>query len=774
LLVRTGAARSEAKRRRPPDLTLFRRLFTRAIRARGRPAATLGAVLRRLASFCYRRRRLVVAAWIVAVVGLSFVAGSVGDDFSEGFSVKGTESSDAQDLLHASFPERAGDSGQLVIQAPSGVTDPAVQQRVEDALAEIERVPDVSGTTSPYSPEGARQVAPNGRIAYADIQFDKRAGEVHQATAERIIAIAHAGRQVDGATFELGGRMFQIGSFGGSSELIGLAAAILILLIAFGSVLAMGLPIFTAILGIGAGFAVVELLSNVMVMPEFTTQLAAMIGLGVGIDYALFIVTRYRQGLQDGLDPERSVMLALDTAGRAVLFAGATVVISLCGLFLMGVDFIRGLGAGAASTVLLMMIASVTFVPALLGFCGTNIDKLSIPGLHRRENATRESMWFRWSRIVQRRPWAAFFAGLAILLLLAVPFLSLRLGFSDTGNGPTTDTTRRAYDLLSEGFGPGFNGPLVVAARTPQGAASLDQLAERLGTTPGVARVSPVVANADGTAAVIQVIPTTSPQSEATVTTIDRIRGTVIPPVIRGTGATVFVGGITASGSDVSDTLASRLPLFIGAVLAFSFILLLCVFRSVLVPVKAVVMNLLSIAAAYGVVVAIFQWGWLGGPLGIKGTGPIEPFVPMMLFAIVFGLSMDYEVFLLSRIREEYDRTGDNALAVADGLAATARVITAAAAIMIMVFASFVLGDERVIKLFGLGLASAIFIDATLVRVVLVPATMELLGDRNWWFPRWLEWIPQLHVEADPDLEAELLELQEAREQATAAAVGSD
>jgi len=752
-------------RRRAPSVRALK------IRARIVAARVLSSprsvLLRRLATFCYRRRRLVIALWVVGVIGLTAIAGSVGDNFSEGFSVKGTESARAQELLKATFTERAGDIGQLVIRARGGVKDPAVQQRVERALAAIERVPHVSGTTSPYSPEGARQVSADGTIAYAQIQFDKRSGEVPEATAQRIIDLVGPGTTVDGAQLEVGGRMFVIGTFGGSSEAIGLLAAIIILLIAFGSVLAMGLPIFTAMVGLGGGFAIVGLLSNVMVMPTFTTQLAAMIGLGVGIDYALFIVTRYRQGLHDGLNPERAVVLALDTAGRAVLFAGATVVVSLGGLFLMGVDFIRGLGAGAASTVLLMMLASVTFVPALLGFTGANIDKFSIPGLHRRESTNRESMWFRWSRVVQRRPWTAAIAGLSVLVILAVPFLSLRLGFSDTGNNPSTDTTRRAYDLLSEGFGPGFNGPLVLAARTPDGAASLDALVKRLGSTPGVARVSPVVASSDGKAAVIQVIPATSPQSERTVELIDRLRSDVIPAAVRGTRTQVEIGGITASGVDVSDTLASRLPLFIGAVLAFSFILLLVVFRSVLVPVKAVVMNLLSIAAAYGVVVAIFQWGWFGGLLGIKGTGPIEPFVPMMLFAIVFGLSMDYEVFLLSRVREEYDRTGDNALAVADGLAATARVITAAAAIMVCVFGSFVLGDLRVLKLFGLGLASAILIDATLVRIVLVPATMELLGDRNWWFPRWLAWIPEVHVEAKPDLEAELLEFEQEHVPAT-------
>jgi len=721
-------------------------------------------MLRRLASFSYHRRGWVVLGWVLAIVGLTLLARGIGDDYAEGFDIKGTEAAHARDLLERVFPERAGDSGELVVIAPGGIDQPRVRRRVEKVIARIETLPEIGGVTSPYEPQGARQVAPGKRVAYADIQFETRAQDVPEATADEIQQLAAVGKRLDGATLETGGRMFQPMQFGGATEAFGLLAAVIILLFAFGSVLAMGLPIFTAIAGIACAFAIVELLSHTMVMPNATTQLAAMIGLGVGIDYALLIVTRYRQGLHDGLDPRRSVELAIDTAGRSVLFAGATVVISLGGLFLMGVDFIRGLGTGAAVAVLVVMVASVTLVPALLGFTGRNIDKLHIPGLHRGEGGTRQSVWFRWSRVVQHRPWTAALTGLAVLVLLAVPFLSLRVGFSDTGSNPTTDSTRRAYDLLSSGFGPGFNGPLVIAARTPAGPEALTALAARLPSVPGVAQASPVIPNEAATAAVIQVIPTSSPQSAATTRLLERLRDDVIPTAVRATNAEVFVGGITAAGNDVSDTLSSRLPVFIGGVLALSFLLLLVVFRSVLVPAKAVLMNLLSIAAAYGVVVAVFQWGWVSGPLGIHGTGPIEPFVPMMLFAIVFGLSMDYEVFLLSRIREEYDRTGDNALAVADGLASTARVITAAAAIMVTVFASFSLGDDRIIKLMGLGLAAAILIDATIVRVVLVPATMELLGDWNWWFPRWLGWVPRVHVEASPDLEAELLELQHEEE----------
>ena len=710
-------------------------------------------MLRRLADLCYRRRRVVVFGWIAVVVAISFGAGAIGNSFEEGFGSSQGDSGRAAQLLDARFPQRAGDTGELVIHARGpGIEAPDVASRVDTALNEIEAIRGVTATLSPFAPEGARLRSSDPTIAYAEITFAQRANKVPEATANAVRAVASDASR-DGLQLEVGGHMFESIQGTGPAEVIGLAAAIIILLLAFGSVLAMGLPIAIALFGIGAGFALIGLLSHVATIPDFTTQLAAMIGLGVGIDYALFIVTRYRQGLHDGLDPHESVLLAMDTAGRSVLFAGATVVISLGGLFLMGVPFIRGLGAGAAATVLTMMAASVTLLPALLGFTGTGIDRLHIPALHRREGASRESMWFRWSRIVQARPWPAFLAGFVVLVVLAIPMLGIRLGFSDAGNDAPMESTRRAYDLLSEGFGPGFNGPLVLAVDAPTGTSSLDGLRDALASTRGVAGVTPPIPNPAGDAAVIQVIPTTSPQSARTSELVDRLRDDVIPRAVRGSDTRVLIGGITASGIDTSDALASRLPLFIGAVLAFSFLLLLAVFRSVFVPVKAVIMNLLSIGAAYGVIVAMFQWGWGAGLLGIEGGAPIEPFVPMMLFAIVFGLSMDYEVFLLSRVREEYDRTGDNGLAVADGLAATARVITAAAAIMVTVFASFVLGDQRVLKLFGLGLASAVLIDATLVRIVLVPATMELLGDRNWWFPAWLDrLVPRLHVESRPEV----------------------
>jgi RND superfamily putative drug exporter len=719
-------------------------------------------MLQRLAAWCYRRRRAVVVLWIVALVAISALGSSAGSTFSQGFSLKDTESQRAADLLQSRFPAKAGDEGQIVFAHSGGVADATVQSRMEELFRQVEQVPHVTTVVSPYSADAQGQVARTGDIAYATVQFDRAASKIPDATINRIRHLAHAANG-DGLRVDLGGRMFQEQGGLGPAELIGILAAIVILLVAFGSLLAMGLPILVALFGIGIGLGFVELLSHVIATPDFATQLASMIGIGVGIDYALFIVTRYRQGLGEGFAPEHAVVRAIDTAGRAVLFAGCTVVISLLGLFLMGVDFVNGMAVGTSVTVGIVMLASITLLPAILGFAGRTIDRFSVKR-NRAPKPREEQFWYRWSRVVQRRPWPAFTVGLLILIVLAIPMLSMRLAFPDAGGNPTTDTTRRAYDLVADGFGAGFNGPLILAAEFPKGSdtSSLDALVTTLRTTPDVTVVTPPIVSPSGDAAVIRVIPSSSPQSVSTTDLVSTLRDDVIPHAVAGTDVQVHVGGLTASSIDVSERLASRLPIFIGAVLVLSFLLLMAVFRSLLVPLKAVIMNLLSIGAAYGVVVAIFEWGWLSGPLGVQQTGPIAPFIPMMMFAILFGLSMDYEVFLLSRIREEYDRTGNNEIAVADGLASTARVITAAALIMVTVFGSFVLGDATTIKLFGLGLATAILVDATVVRMILVPATMELLGDRNWWFPRWLDRIvPRLHVEAGPDVDAELARLTE-------------
>ena len=513
----------------------------------------------------------------------------------------------------------------------------------------------------------------------------------------------------------------------------------------------MGLPIVTALFGIGCGTALVALVAAIMPVPAFTTQVAAMIGIGVGIDYALLIVSRYRDALRDGLAPEEAVHLSLNTSGRAVVFAGITVVIALLGMFMLNLNFIRAVSLSAVLAVLMTMLAAITLLPAMLGFAGRNIDRFGLP--HRQEKAgeVQHTIWWRWSRVIQAHPWPALIISAAILLLLSVPLLSLRLGFGDAGNRPDSDSSRQAYDLLSDGFGPGFNGPILVLVQGASGspdAAELETLGSRLAATDGVASVTPPQTLGDSDLALINVFPDSAPQDEETSDLVHRLRDEIIPAVEAETSLEVLTTGGPPGVVDFADYVGERMPYFIGAVLALSFLLLLVVFHSVVVPLKAVLMNMLSIGASFGALVAVFQWGWFDFIIGQGKEGPIEAWAPMMLFAILFGLSMDYEVFLLTRVREEYDRTGDNARAVADGLAATGRVITAAAAIMVCVFGSFVLGDLRDIKLFGFGLAFAIFIDATIVRLVLVPSAMELMGRANWWAPGWLvRYLPTIRVE---------------------------
>ncbi len=718
-------------------------------------------MLERIARTSYRHRWLVLVVWIAALVVTVSLGRSLAGDFASGGNLPNTESRRAFDLLESRFPARAGDGGTIVFEADQGVDDPEVQAAMESLFQRAAQVPGVTAVVSPYSPEGQSQISQDGTIAYAQVNTVDLDYNEWGPVSDGVKA-ARAEVNVPGLTVELGGDIFSDGIQPPATEAFGLLAAVFILLIAFGSLLAMGLPILTALFGIGIGIALVELLANVMPVPDFTTQVASMIAIGVGIDYALFIVTRYREFLKTGIEPETAVLRAINTAGRAVVFAGLTVVVSLLGMFLMGVPFVRGLAVGCSLAVLLVMLGSITLLPALLGFVGRNVDRFALPHRKKDDGLARETFWHRWSRTVQRRPWPPFIGGLVVVLLLAAPVFSIRLGMADAGNQPTSDTTRRAYDLLAEGFGPGFNGPLLVVADLQGGTSTqgeVEHLREALNQTPGVAFVTPAIPNPDGDTVLIQVYPTTSPQDEATTKLLHHLRSDVVPEATRDTDLTVYVGGVTAAFQDFADVLSSRLPLFIGAVLGLSFLLLLVVFRSVVVPLKAVVMNLLSIGAAYGVIVAVFQWGWLSDVFGVGKPGPIEAWAPMMLFAIVFGLSMDYEVFLLSRIKEEYDKTGDNGQAVADGLSSTARVITAAAAIMICVFGSFVFADQRQIKLIGLGLAAAVLIDATLVRMVLVPSTMELLGDRNWWFPKWLDRIvPRFSVEGH-DLDRELAEL---------------
>jgi RND superfamily putative drug exporter len=706
--------------------------------------------MRSIAQFCYRRRRLVVVGWIVLLVGLLALSSAVGGEYRTEFNLPGSESQEAVDLLEArGVSERTGLQGQIVFRAEQGVSDPAVRRTMEDFFARVAETLDGEQIVSPYEPQNAHQIAKDGTLAYAEINLSDRGFEEAAEDGEKVRRIW---QQLDqpGLQVELGGDLFaEQPPF--SSEFIGLIAAIVILLVAFGSLLAMALPVATALFGIGCGFAILAVVTRFLAAPEFTGPMVAMIGIGVGIDYALLIVTRYRQGLHDGLEPREAVKLALDTSGRAVLFAGLTVVISLLGIFLINLDFLRALAVAAVAAVAMTMLAALTLLPALLGFVGRRIDRFGLPHRARAEENGRRSFWYRWSRLIQARPWPALILSVALLVALAAPLFSLRFGFGDAGNRRTADTTRRAYDLLSEGFGPGFNAPILIVADTPGGTSDLpkvQQLASAIAGTEGVASVAEPQIIPNANVALITAYPTSSPQDEATTDLIHRLRDETLPSVERSVGLEVFTTGWSGFMVDFADYMASRLPLFIGAVLLLSFLLLLVVFHSAVVPLKAVVMNLLSIGAAFGVTVAVFQWGWGASLIGIGKAGPVEAWAPMMLFAIVFGLSMDYEVFLLTRVREEYDKTGANRQAVADGLAATGRVITAAAAIMVCVFGSFVLGEERALKLFGFGLAAAVFIDATLVRLVLVPAAMELMGEANWWAPGWLvRYLPTIRVD---------------------------
>ena len=772
----------------------------------------------RLGPWCHDRRWRVVIGWVVLLFVANGVAGGVGDAYRQDFSLDGFESTDGFTLVESSFDDGSGSpqSGQIVFQAPQGVDDAEVQAAMEALFADVAEIDDVTSVQSPYAPGGEFQISTQGEapgtIAFAtvnlpeDIDFT-RASDIADDIREVL-------PEVEDLRVELGGFLFAEFEQP-SAELFGLAFAIVILIVAFGSVLAMGLPVGVALFGIGLGGALVILVSNLMEVPDFAPFIGVMIGLGVGIDYALLVVTRYREQLHAGHDVRESIGIAMDTAGRSVVFAGATVVISLFGMLFMGIGFIGGLGITASLTVAGTVLASITLLPALLGFAGTNIERTRWRGLiaagfvalalvgaglksgpvagvglalalltmvlgsfveplkrevkHRPPKPRRETAAYRWSRIIQRRPWPFAIAATAVLLILALPVLGLRLGFSDESNFADDTTTKQAYDLVVEGFGEGFTGPvyLVAEVESADQVGALAAVNEAVAADPDVAAVLGPQPNDEEQPTAVRwiVTPTSGPQDEATTDLVDRLRGDVLPPVEESAGADVLVTGLVAANVDMSQYMADRMPLFFGAVLALSFLLLMVVFRSLLVPLKAVIMNLLSIGAAYGVIIALFQWGWLSDLTGVQ-PGPIEAWVPMMLFAVVFGLSMDYEVFLLSRIREEWRRTGDSRTSVADGLAATAKVITAAAAIMVVVFGSFMLEFERTMKMMGTGLAVAILFDATIVRMLLVPATMELLGDKNWWLPRWLDRIlPNIDVEGHAD-EAAPLEEESEREPA--------
>ncbi len=606
---------------------------------------------------------------------------------------------------------------------------------------------------------GANGISARGDIGYAVVNYAKTSNEIKSEDLTRLENAMQPARDA-GMQVEFGGEVARAGERPdlGSTEIYGLIAAMIVLLIAFGSVVAMGVPIGTALVGLAVGLSTVTVLTNFFDISQIATTIATMIGLGVGIDYALFVVTRHREQLAAGMTVPESAGHANGTSGMAVVFAGTTVVIAICGLVVAGIPTVTTMGFASAVVVAVSVVAAITLLPALLGLAGTKINSLRLPWVKRNQGKAemhpdniRKGMWVRWATHVASKPWRYLIASVAVLLALAAPALSMRLGQTDAGTLSKSSTQRQAYDLLGTGFGKGFNGPLLLVAEVPSGGAgALAPVVQAVGADPDVDAVGLPRLNPGGNTAVIRVLPKSSPQAPATSELVSRLRADVLPAAVAGTGVKVYVGGSTAAFIDISDRIASRLPWFIGAVIGLSFLLLMVVFRSVLIPVKAAIMNVLSIGAAYGVIVAVFQWGWFRGLFGVEQSLPIVSFIPMMMFAILFGLSMDYEVFLLSRVREEWLRTGDARMAVPTGLAATAWVITSAALIMICVFLSFVLVDEPTVKMMGLGLATAVFVDATIIRMVLVPATMELLGDANWWLPRWLQWLPHLDLEGAP------------------------
>jgi putative drug exporter of the RND superfamily len=716
--------------------------------ARGAEEPDRRGLVARVARWSAQHRRTVIVGWIALLVVTLGISGALGTKYSNNFSLGGTDSQRATDLLKRDFPAQAGDEDTIVLHARHGtVTDRAIRVRVEPVLARVARLPHVTGVASPYARGGSQAISKDRTIAFATVTFDQRANDLEKDDIKRVIATAQSAASPQ-LQVELGGQAIQQAQEVslGFVTVVGLAAAIIVLLVTFGSVLAMGLPIITALLGLGTGIALLGMASHLIDMADFSTELATMIGLGVGIDYALFIVTRFREEHRAGATADDAAVAAMDTAGRAVLFAGTTVIIALLGMFALGVSFLYGVAIGSAIAVLLTMLASLTVLPALLSRFG---ERLARPRRRRRGAAAGGGGWRRWSAAVQRRPWPAAIAGVAIMLVLTAPALSMHLGTGDQGNDPTSRTTRRAYDLLATGFGKGFNGPLLVVAQLPQkgDTAALQRVGDTLRATPGVASVAAERVSPAGTTATFTVYPTTSPQDTKTNDLVKTLRDDRLPAVERATGTNLLVGGATATSIDFSHVLATKLPLFIAIVVGLSALLLLIVFRSTLIPIQGALMNLLSIGASLGVTVAVFQQGWLASLIGVQ-EGPIEPWLPVMLFAIVFGLSMDYEVFLVSRIHEEWTKRRDASRAVGEGLAVTGRVITAAATIMICVFLSFVLGDDRGIKLFGFSLATAVFLDAFVVRSLLLPAVLHLLGERTWALPGWLERrLPSIAIE---------------------------
>lgn len=696
-----------------------------------------------LARWCYRHRLVVLLLWVGALLGLGFAGSAAGTNYADTFTLPNTDSTRAYDLMEKAFPERSGDTDTVVWKVDDGsVRDDSVRSRIEPALEEIGRMKGVGDVSSPYAAQGATQISENGRIAYAQVTFTEQANGVPKDLVQDVVDTSQDAERA-GLQVELGGqaitRIQEPPT--GIAEMVGIMAAAVVLFLAFGSLFAMLLPLVVAIAALGTGLMATSLLSHVTDVPEVAPLLGSLIGLGVGIDYALFIVTRHRRGILRGMKPEESAVTALNTSGRAVLFAGGTVCIALAGMLVMNMRFLDGVVVATSLTVVLSVLAATTLLPALLGLLGMRVlsrkqrRRLAATGP---EPAEASGLAARWSMYVQKRPRSIAAGALVVMVILALPVLSIRLGATDQGNHKDSTTTRQAYDLLAEGFGPGFNGPLQVVVD----GGDTDALVSTIRSTEGVAQVAAAPPSQGVT--VIQVVPTTSPQSEKTDQLIDRLRDDVIPE----SGTEAHVGGVTAVFKDFAAVTGDRLPYFVAAIITLGFLLLMVAFRSLVVPLTAALMNLIAAAASFGVLVAIFQWGWGTELLGIGKEGPITAFLPVIMLSLLFGLSMDYQVFLVSRMHEEWVHTKDNARAVRVGLAETSRVINCAALIMICVFSAFVLSGDMEGAMAGIGLAAAVALDAFILRTALVPAAMHLLGNSNWWLPAGMEKrLPHLAVE---------------------------
>jgi len=710
-----------------------------------------------LARWCVRRRLVVVLLWLLALGGVSTAAALTGSAYSNDYEVPGTESGRATQLLQEGFPQLGGDSDTVVWHTTSGtgtVRAAAVEQTMTQTLDKIADLPGVASVVGPYDGQNGAQISSDGRTAYATVTFEDRAENLDTAEVRAVVSAAESADS-KALQVELGGSAIALteSSGGHVAEAVGVVVAALVLFLAFGSLAASLLPIATALVSVGTAYAGIVLLGHAMTVADFAPMLGMLIGLGVGIDYALFIVTRHRRGLKRGLDVAESIENAVATTGRAVVFAGATVCIALLGMLILRLSFLNGVAIAASLTVVLTVAASVTLLPALLSLIGMR----ALSRRERRHLAEHgpqpelpTGLAARWSAFVERHPKLLGAIALAVITVLALPTLGLRLGTSDQGNNPTSATTRQAYDLLADGFGPGVNGPLTLVTHV-DGAEDkllLDNLDATIRTTEGVASVTPVTYSAGGDTGYFTIVPTSSPQSRQTSDLVDRLRTEVLPRAETGTSLDLQVGGVTASYDDFADVIVGKLPLFVGVVIGLGCLLLLLAFRSVGIPLKAAAMNVAAVAAAFGVVVAIFQWGWGSELLGLGRAGPIEPFLPVIMVSVLFGLSMDYQVFLVSRMYEEWLETGDNRRAVRVGLAETSRVINSAAVIMISVFLAFVLSGDRVIAMFGIALAAAVALDAFVLRTLLVPALMHLLGGANWWLPRWLDRrMPRISIE---------------------------